>query len=82
MLALPSLQNLFEVETHASGYAMGTILMQGGRPICYHSGVFHGVVLNYPTYDKELYVLVQAIKKWKHYFMGKETIIHIDHQPL
>jgi hypothetical protein len=40
------------------------------------------VVLNYPTYDKELYALVQAIKKWKHYLMGKETIIHIDHQPL
>jgi hypothetical protein len=76
------LQNPFEVETNASGYAMGDILMQGGRPVCYHSEIFHGEVLNYPTYDKELYALVQAVKKWKHYLMGKETIIHIDHQPL
>jgi hypothetical protein len=82
MLTLPNLQNPFEVETDASGYAMGAVLMQGGRPICYHSEVFHGVVLNYPTYDKDLYALVQAIKKWKHYLMGKETIIHTDHQPL
>lgn len=37
---------------------------------------------NYPTYDKELYVLVQSVKKWKHYLMGKETIIDSDHQPL
>jgi len=22
------------------------------------------------------------VKKWKHYLLGKETIIHIDHQPL
>jgi hypothetical protein len=70
------------VETDASGYAMGAILMQGGKPICYHSEMFHGGVLNYPTYDKELYALVQVVKKWKHYLMGKETIIHTDHQPL
>ena len=25
---------------------------------------------------------MQSVKKWKHYLMGKETVIHIDHQPL
>jgi hypothetical protein len=76
------LQNPFEVETNRSGYAMGAILMQGGRPVCYHSELFHGVVFNYHTYKKELYALVHDVKNWKHYLMGKETIIHIDHQPL
>jgi hypothetical protein len=80
--ALPNLQKPFKVETDASEYAMGVVLMQEGKPICYHFEMFHGKVLNYPTYDKELYALVQALKKWKHYLMGKETIIHIDHQPL
>jgi len=61
---------------------MGVLLIAGARPICYHSDVFHWAVLNYPTYDKELYSMVKAVKKWKHYLMGKETIIHIDHQPL
>jgi Ni,Fe-hydrogenase I cytochrome b subunit len=56
--------------------------MQGGRHVCYHSKIFDGVVLNYPTYGKELYALVQAVKKWKHYLIGKETIIHTDHQSL
>jgi hypothetical protein len=70
------------VETKASGYAMGEVLMQGGRLVCYHSKVFHGAILNYPAYDKELYALVQAVKKWKNYLMGKETIIHTNHQPL
>jgi hypothetical protein len=70
------------VETDASGYAMGSILMQGGRSVCYHSEIFHGVVLNYSTYNKELYVLVQAVKKWKHYLMGKVTIINTYHWPL
>ena len=61
---------------------MGVILMYGGRFVCYHSEVFHGVVLNYHTYEKELHALVQVVNKWKHYLMGKETVIHTNHQPL
>lgn len=72
----------FDVETYVSGYAMRVVLMQGGRPISYHFEVFHGAVLSYSTYEKELYALVQVVNKWKHDMMGKETIIHTYHQPL
>jgi len=82
VLALPDLQRPFEIEMDASDYAMGAMLMQHCKPICYHSETFNYAVVNYPTYDKELYALVQSVKKWKHYLMGKETIIHTDHQPL
>ena len=82
VLALIDLQQQFEIETDASGYAMGEVLMQHKKPICYHSETLSKTILNYPTYGKELYALVQSVKKWKHYLMGKETIIHIDHQPL
>ena len=61
---------------------MGAILMQYCKPICHHSETFNQVVVNYPTYDKELYALVQSVKKWKHYLLEKETIIHIDNHPL
>ena len=40
VLALPDLQQPFEIETDASGYAMGTVLMQHKKPICYHSKTF------------------------------------------
>ena len=73
---------IFEIETNASGYAMGAVLMQKRKPICFHSETFTSIVINYPTYEKELFALVQSVKKWKHYLMGKETIIYIDHQPL
>jgi len=82
VLALPDLQHPFEIETDASDYAVGAVLMQHEKPICYHSETFTSAVVNYPTYDKELYALVQCVKKWKRYLMGKETIIHTDHQPL
>ena len=82
ILALLDLQRPFEVQTDASDYAMGAVLTQNSKPICYHSETFNFAVVNYPTYDKELYALVQSVKKWKHYLMGKEIVIHTDHQPL
>jgi hypothetical protein len=82
ILALSNIEQPFEIKTYASEYAMGVILMQYRKPICYHSGNFKQIVVNYPTYDKELYALVQRVKKWKHYLLEKETIVHTDHQPL
>jgi hypothetical protein len=82
VLSLPNLRQPFEIQTDASNYAMGAVLLQHGKPIFFHSETFNGVVINYPTYDKELYALVQSVKKWKHYLLGKETIVHTDHQPL
>ena len=58
---------------------MGAVLMQHGKPISFHFEIFNGVVTNYPTYDKEIYALVQSVKQWKHYLMGKYTIIHTNH---
>ena len=36
--------------------------MQENRPIAYFSEKLNGAALNYPTYDKELYALVRALK--------------------
>ena len=66
VLALLDLQQPFEIETDASGYAMGPTLMKHKKPICYHYETFSKTIMNYPTYDKELYALVLSAKKWKH----------------
>lgn len=58
VLAFPDLQRPFEIETDASDYAMGVVLMQHGKPICYHFETFNYEIVNYPKYDKELYALV------------------------
>jgi hypothetical protein len=58
ILAFPDLQQPFEIETDASDYATGAMLIQRGKPICYHYESFTSVVRNYPTCDEELYALV------------------------
>jgi hypothetical protein len=45
VLALSNLQQPFEIKTDANGYAMGAILMQYCKPICYHSKTFNQVVV-------------------------------------
>jgi hypothetical protein len=71
---LPYLQQLFEIQPDGSRYAMGAVLMQQGKPICYHYKIFTQVVINYTTYEKELYALVHSVNKWNHYLMAKETM--------
>lgn len=48
----------------------------------YHSKTHLDVVYKYPTYGKDMYSIVQAYWKWKHYILGKEIVIHIDHKSL
>ena len=52
VLTLPDLQQQFEIETDASGYAIGAVLTQQGHPLAYHSEKLSETVRKYPTYDK------------------------------
>ena len=36
----------------------------------------------YSSYDKELYVVVQALKKWRHYLMPREFVLYSDNHAL
>jgi len=53
---------------------MGAMSKNGDNFICYHCKMFHGGILNYSMYGKELYVLVHAINKWNNYMMGEGTL--------
>jgi hypothetical protein len=48
----------------------------------YFSENLSGTTLNYPTYDKELYMLVRALKTWQHYLWPKEFVIHSEYKSL
>jgi hypothetical protein len=50
--------------------------------MAYHSESLSYVFHKYPTYEKEMYSIMQACHQWRHYILGKDTIIHTDHNPL
>ena len=80
---------LFFVMTDASLAATGGILMQKDsngdlHPCAYHSTTFSPAEQNYDIYDRELLVVIQALKEWRHYLTGTKhpvTVI-MDHKNL
>jgi hypothetical protein len=82
ILSLSDQRQSFKIETDASDYAIGAVLTQHVHSVAYHSETVSNIVRKYPTYDKEMYSIVQVCRQWKHYILVKETIIHTDHKPL
>lgn len=82
VLTLPNLQQPYEIEINTSDYIVGIVFTQHGHPLAYHSGKILDAIHKYPSYEKEMYSIVQAYWQWKHYILRKEMIIHTDHGPL
>jgi hypothetical protein len=47
------------------------VLSQNGLFICYESRKLKEHERHYATHDLELVVIVNALRKWRHYVMGK-----------
>ena len=82
VLVFPDFHQPFNIETDASDYALSAVITQSGHPAVFHSETFNDTVRRYSTYEKELYAILQALKQWRHYILGKETTILTDHKAL
>ena len=89
VLKQPQLDQQFEVEVDASGYAIGAVLMQkdetGKRHlVAYFSSTLSEAERNYNIYTLELYAIVRALQHWRPFLAGSphEVIVHTDHTNL
>ena len=81
VLALPDPDAPFEVIADASGFGLGAILQQNGRPIAYESRKLLPAERNYTTTEQELLAVVHALRTWRCYLKGAEQFtVHTDHQ--
>lgn len=82
VLALPDFKKPFILEADACGYGLGVVLMQEGRPLAYFSKSIGPKAAAPSTYDKEAMAIIEAVKKWKHYFSATSLIIRTDQESL
>jgi hypothetical protein len=72
----------FIVCTDACKEGLGGVLTQNGFVICYESRKLKEHERHYATHDLELAAIVHALRKWRHYLMGKRFELRTDHNGL
>ncbi|KAL0448456.1 UNVERIFIED_CONTAM: hypothetical protein Slati_1402000 [Sesamum latifolium] len=69
MLALPDMSKPFVVETDASDFTLGGVLMQNGYPVSFESRKLKDVERRYSVHEKELLAVVHCLRLWRHYLL-------------
>jgi transposase InsO family protein len=89
ILLQPDTTRAFIIETDASEWAIGIVLLQlhpeTGRlhPVAYDGRKLSPAEINYPVHEKELLAIKYALQTWRIYIdNGHTTIIYTDHESL
>ena len=82
-LALLDFSKPFTVNLDASATAIGATLSHEDnaehlRLITCTSRKLNPAERNYPTHERELLALVDALKRWKHYLLGSNVLAYTD----
>ncbi len=81
VLALPNFDLPFEVVCDASGFGLGAVLLQNGRPIAFESRQLTAAEQNYTVTEQELLGVIHALKIWRCYLEGAaEVQVVTDHR--
>ena len=81
-LAMPNFKDVFTVETDASCDGIGTILSQQGKPIAFMSKALGVAKKSWSTYAKEMLAILEAIRLWRPYLLGRKFYIQTDQRSL
>ena len=70
------------METDASAIAIGVILLWDGHPVAFESKKLNRAQQNYFAYERELFAIVHALKKWCHFLYGATFEVVFDNESI
>jgi hypothetical protein len=82
VLGVPDFSTPFDVTTDASGIAIGAVLSQHTHPIAFFSQKLCQRMSLASAYEREMYAITSAVKKWRHYLLGRRFRIYTDQKSL
>ena len=82
VLGVPNFEIPFVLETDASAYGIGAVLMQANHPVAYLSKHLCPRSQAMSVYEKECLAILMAIEKWRPYLQHKKFLIRTDHKSL
>lgn len=82
VLGLPNFDLTFDVTTDASAFAVGAVLFQNGHPLAFFSKKLCSRMQLASAYDREMFAITEAVKKWHQYLIGRHFCIYTDQQSL
>ena len=68
----------FTVETDASDFSLAASLTQGDRPVAFFSRTLNDSEKKYPIIEKEACAIIECLKKWRHYLLGRQFYLITD----
>ena len=81
-LAMPNFNEPLVIEFDASSAGIGAVLTQQGRPIAFMIRALGITKQSWSTYAKEMLAIVQAIRTWRPYLLGRKFYIQTDQRSL
>ena len=81
-LQLPDIKKPYVLKTDASGYAVGAVLEQDGKPLGFMSKRMTPTEERYSTYDQELLAVIRALEKWRRLLLTADVTVYTDHRAL
>jgi hypothetical protein len=81
-LTMPDMERPFSIYCDASGQGLGCVLMQDCHILAYASRQLRKHEEKYLTHDLKLAAIVNTLKIWRHYIIGKRCEVYSDQKSL
>ncbi|KAG2191851.1 hypothetical protein INT47_002866, partial [Mucor saturninus] len=87
VLQAPDVHKPYRIETDASDFGVGAVLLQEGEdgqwhPLAYESKKFSSAERSYPAQERELLGIMHALRTWRCLVDGRPYTVFSDHLPL